>query len=140
MTKTEQMRRIRKSGTGIECRLRTLLRESGVFYRVNVKALPGKPDLYIPRLRLVVFANGCFWHGHTCHKGQTLPKTNRLFWEAKIAGNIARDEFVRGRLSALGYSALTFWECTANSLPAFVHYIAQIYHDLPKQDLQRSLQ
>lgn len=48
-----------------------------------------KPDFVFRKERLVVFVDGCFWHGCPLH--YTRPKTRRAFWDAKIAANRARD-------------------------------------------------
>ena len=73
--------------------------------------LPGatsKPDFVIRRERLVVFVDGCFWHGCPLH--YTRPKTRREFWEAKIAGNRARDRRIDRALRTAGWRVLHLWE------------------------------
>jgi DNA mismatch endonuclease (patch repair protein) len=59
-----------------------------------------KPDFVFRRERLVVFVDGCFWHGCPLH--YTRPKTRREFWEAKIAGNRARDRRIDRALRTAG--------------------------------------
>jgi len=54
--------------------------------------LAGKPDFVFPKRRVVVFADGCFWHGHNCRRNK--PETNREYWENKIAKNILRDSVI----------------------------------------------
>jgi DNA mismatch endonuclease Vsr len=108
MSKSEQMRRVRTRGTAIEGKLRMQLNELGVRYRLNFGSLPGSPDIYIPRLRLALFANGCFWHGHTCRKGQTRPKTNCEFWESKITNNVHETRLRELTLGYLDTLALPF--------------------------------
>jgi hypothetical protein len=39
------MRKVRTKRTGVERRVRTLLRRKGVSFRGNVRSLPGTPDL-----------------------------------------------------------------------------------------------
>ncbi|MGZ3273577.1 MAG: very short patch repair endonuclease, partial [Caulobacteraceae bacterium] len=39
------------------------------------------------------------------------PKANRPYWEAKIARNRARDAEHRAALEAMGWRAVTLWEC-----------------------------
>ena len=58
------MSRIRNKGTKPEIMLRKALFARGFRYRVNVKSLPGKPDIVLPRYKTVIFVHGCFWHGH----------------------------------------------------------------------------
>jgi DNA mismatch endonuclease (patch repair protein) len=71
-------------------------------------ALPGRPDFLVKSLGLVVFVDGCFWHG--CPSHYKPPKTNARFWRDKVEGNRARDRRNRRRLRRLGYSVLSVWE------------------------------
>lgn len=52
----------------------------------------GKPDFVFPKTRVIVFVDGCFWHG--CKKHFRLPKTNQLYWSNKIQRNCLRDKAV----------------------------------------------
>ena len=61
----------------------------GYRYRLHRKDLPGKPDLVFQSRRKVIFIHGCFWHGHEYNRGARMPKTNREYWEIKIARNRA---------------------------------------------------
>jgi DNA mismatch endonuclease (patch repair protein) len=78
---------------------------------LQVKKLPGTPDLVLPRLKTVIFVNGCFWHHHSRCSRSALPQSNRTFWERKIARNVARDRGTRRLLWRLGWSVITIWEC-----------------------------
>lgn len=74
----------------------------------NSSKLDGSPDIYIPGLSLVLFVDGCFFHGCPVHGH--IPKTNSEYWEAKIARNQSRDLRIRWRLRRDGYSVWCFWE------------------------------
>ena len=52
----------------------------------------GARNLVLPKIRAVIFINGCFWHGHRGCNKYVEPKTNAGFWKEKIARNIARIE------------------------------------------------
>lgn len=67
-----------------------------------------RPDFVFRRERVVVFVNGCFWHG--CPEHYRRPKGNRKFWDAKIARNIARDVEVSKGLRKAGWRVLHLWE------------------------------
>ena len=110
MNKFTQMSSIRTKHTEPELRVRTLLCRHNVRYRLHRADLPGKPDIFISRLRLAIFVNGCFWHGHLCKRG-ALPKANSAFWEAKIASNATRDLKKYADLAARGIETLVFWSC-----------------------------
>lgn len=101
---------IRGKNTKPEILIRKALFARGWRYRLHDKRLPGKPDLVFPRLRAVVFVDGCFWHGHTCHLFR-LPSSRVDFWAEKIARNRQRDVEVRKALEGLGWRHLTVWEC-----------------------------
>jgi DNA mismatch endonuclease (patch repair protein) len=68
----------------------------------------GKPDFAFPKLKLAVFADGCFWH--SCPKHATRPKGNSAFWSAKLDANKARDRKVNRELRAKGWRVLRIWE------------------------------
>lgn len=120
------MSRVRSSDTKPERRVRELLTALGVRYRLQRKDLPGTPDLYIPRLRLAVFVNGCFWHGHGCARAGQL-RTNVDFWEKKIKGNIARDRQALECLAALEIDTLSLWTCESARLSSICKAIATRY-------------
>jgi DNA mismatch endonuclease (patch repair protein) len=106
--RTRNMSAIRSSGTATERRLGELLRE--VFPRrklVDYPDLPGRPDFYLPGLRLVVFADGCFWHG--CRQHGRVPEDNREYWEAKLARNRRRDRAVARQLKGEGFRVVRVW-------------------------------
>jgi len=80
--------------------------------------LPGNPDIAYIGKRRAIFVHGCFWHGHDCPRGARAPKANAEYWRAKIARNRARDKANAEKLSELGWSALTVWECELKDLGA----------------------
>ncbi len=105
------MARIRSTGTTPEERLHQAVRAAlGHRWRIdrNVKAMPGCPDVVIPSLRLVIFADGCFFHG--CPEHYKAPLSNTEYWTPKIAGNITRDQLQQGALEADGWSVWRIWE------------------------------
>lgn len=58
------MSHIKGSGTKPELKVRRWLWRHGYRYRLNVKSVPGKPDIVLRTYRTAIFVNGCFWHGH----------------------------------------------------------------------------
>jgi DNA mismatch endonuclease (patch repair protein) len=126
LSKSEQMSRVRSRDTGPELLLRSLLSERGVRYRLHRKDLPGRPDLFIGRLGLAIFVNGCFWHGHECPRGGP-PKTNADFWKGKITRNVDRDRRVLGQLREMGVTTMTLWTCELQHFPTISNRIARRY-------------
>jgi DNA mismatch endonuclease (patch repair protein) len=54
--------------------------------------LPGSPDMIFTGQRMVVFVDGCFWHG--CADCSGIPTQSGEFWARKIAANRERDRQV----------------------------------------------
>ncbi|MBE7481977.1 MAG: DNA mismatch endonuclease Vsr [Polyangiaceae bacterium] len=106
-----RMKRVGKSATAAELRVRATLRLLGVRSRTVVRSLPGTPDLGSKKRRWVIFVNGCFWHGHPGCSRATIPRRNRAAWLAKIAANKSRDTRVERELRGAGFSVLVVWEC-----------------------------
>src|SRR5688500_5453080 len=52
-----------KKGTRCELALEQALLQLGLSFQSHVSALPGCPDFVFDEARLVVFADGDFWHG-----------------------------------------------------------------------------
>jgi DNA mismatch endonuclease (patch repair protein) len=68
----------------------------------------GKPDFVVPKLKLAIFVDGCFWH--CCPRHSNLPANNAAFWERKLAANRRRDRLVARTLAARGWRVLRVWE------------------------------
>ena len=64
------MSHIKGSGTKPELKVRRWLWSHGYRYRLNVKSVPGKPDIVMRPYRTAIFVNGCFWHGHHLREAQ----------------------------------------------------------------------
>lgn len=90
--------------------VRSRLFKEGFRFRKNVKTLPGKPDIVLPKHKTIVLIHGCFWHGHKCKKA-TRPTSNIEFWNSKIQSNINRDKRVKMELKKSGWQVITIWDC-----------------------------
>lgn len=105
------MSRIRGKDTGPELLVRRGLWRAGFRYRLQVKELPGKPDLVLPKWRVTVFVHGCFWHRHNDCAYFRLPRTRPEFWAAKLQRNSERDASATSRLIQAGWRVAIVWEC-----------------------------
>lgn len=105
------MSRIRHKDTSPELKVRKFLWAKGYRYRVNVKSLPGTPDIVLLRFKTIIFINGCFWHGHQNCKNFVIPKTRTDFWENKITTTISRDKKNQYILTEMGWKVIIIWEC-----------------------------
>jgi DNA mismatch endonuclease (patch repair protein) len=101
---------IKGKDTQPELLIRRALHKQGLRFRLHAINVPGKPDLVLPRFRVAIFVNGCFWHHHNCHLFK-MPKTRSAFWAQKMERNVERDAYVRGQLSKEGWRFLVVWEC-----------------------------
>lgn len=109
--RSRTMRAVKDRDTKPEMMVRRLLHRMGYRYRLHRKDLPGKPDIVFASRRKVIFVNGCFWHGHSCKRGNRLPKTNAEYWKSKIMRNVERHSNQLAKLAAAGWTGLTLWEC-----------------------------
>lgn len=91
--------------------MRKKLFRLGYRYRLNLKILPGKPDMVLAKYRTCIFVNGCFWHGHKGCSKFVMPKTNVDFWRMKIERNRERDLRDYTYLESFGWRVIVVWEC-----------------------------
>ena len=105
------MSRIKGKNTKPEMLVRRYLHSRGYRYRVNVRRLPGTPDIVLRKYRTAIFINGCLWHGHEGCRYYVLPKSNSQYWQQKIERNKQRDIEKRIQLRLLGWHTIIIWEC-----------------------------
>lgn len=124
--RSQNMRAIRaKDNRTTERRLRAVLKLAGISgWRSHPVDISFSPDLFFREHRLVVFVDGCFWHG--CPKCGHMPRRNADYWSAKIRGNQRRDRRARRILNRQGYSVVRIRECALKRNPArCVHRISR---------------
>ncbi len=110
--RSEIMSHIKSKNTKIELLVRKELFARGFRYRVNYKALPGKPDIVFTKQKVAVFIHGCFWHGHEAGcRYSHIPQSRKEYWEPKIARTKERDQQHMEWLAQNGWRVLVFWEC-----------------------------
>lgn len=105
------MAAVKGKDTKPEMIVRKYLFSRGMRSRVQVRKLPGNPDIVLPKYKTVILVNGCFWHGHEDCKYFRLPKSNVEFWKEKIGRNIERDRESMQALLDLGWKIIRVWEC-----------------------------
>lgn len=125
--RSRNMAAIKGKDTKPEMIVRKYLFSRGLRFRVQVKKLPGKPDIVLPKYKTVIFVNGCFWHGHEDCKYFRLPKSNVEFWKEKIERNIARDVRNETELKALGWRVIRVWECEIKTVAEREEYLKQLF-------------
>jgi DNA mismatch endonuclease (patch repair protein) len=116
------MRGNRSRDTKPELAVRRILHAQGLRYRVNTRPLPSLPrtaDIVFTAKLIAVFIDGCYWHG--CPEHYVASKSNRDYWDAKIAENRTRDVETTAAISNEGWTVLRYWshlpsENIANSI------------------------
>jgi DNA mismatch endonuclease (patch repair protein) len=106
-----RMRRQRRRDTSLELGLRRRLHALGYRFRVDYRmerTLRCRGDIVFTRRKVVVFVDGCFWHG--CPEHATAPKNNAGWWHEKLAANVERDRRNSTALQALGWTVVRIWE------------------------------
>ncbi|MBY0357965.1 MAG: very short patch repair endonuclease [Candidatus Obscuribacterales bacterium] len=115
-----------KNNKSTERRLRAYLIQSGLRgWQLRVRGILGTPDFVFDDAKLVVFVNGCFWHG--CFKCGRLPKSRRNYWRKKLERNVQRDRECARRLRRQGWRVMTVWEHELkSSAPSIIAKIKQL--------------
>lgn len=96
--------------TSPEIALRSEIWRKGARFRLHVP-IPGTRrtiDIALPRYKIAVFVDGCFWHGCPVH-GST-PKNNSEWWRQKLDMNRKRDADSNRRLKSQGWKVIRVWE------------------------------
>lgn len=141
--RSRMMAGIKGKNTNPELLLRKGLHARGFRFRLHDKSLPGTPDIILPRHRAVIFAHGCFWHGHDCHLFKW-PRTREEFWRAKIARNQELDAKAEATLAKTDWRYAVIWECalkgrTRLPIEAVLASCAEwIRSDLPRLEIRGS--
>ena len=73
----------------------------GGYRKLVGHSLPGHPDLIFSRRRVIVFVDGCFWHG--CGECAKVPDDMSDWWKHKIRTNQERDVRVSRELAQRGW-------------------------------------
>lgn len=75
----------------------------------NASDILGKPDIVFRAEKVLIYADGCFWHGcPVCQR--KLPETNREYWQQKISKNVERDHKNDAALKEMGWTVIRAWE------------------------------
>ena len=128
------MAAIKGKDTKPEMIVRKYLFSRGLRFRVQVRKLPGTPDIVLPKYKTVIFVNGCFWHGHEGCNYFRLPKSNVEFWKGKIERNIERDRESTLALLDLGWKVIRVWECELRNKANREETLNKIYYSITSPD------
>ena len=106
----------------------------GGYHSITRKHLIGRPDIVLSRKRILIFVDGCFWHGCTeCGKHLQL---SSAFWVRKIASNQRRDVRVTSELRAAGWNVIRIPEHsirTKTALAETTAWLVPLIHEAPSR-------
>ncbi|MFH2103551.1 MAG: very short patch repair endonuclease [Chloroflexota bacterium] len=105
------MQAAKPKDTAPEKAIRSAIHRRGLRYRVDAKPLRDlnrRADIIFRSVKVVVFVDGCFWHGCPIHG--TLAKANAEFWRVKIKRNQERDIDTMRLLENAGWKVIRVWE------------------------------
>jgi DNA mismatch endonuclease, patch repair protein len=109
------MAAVRQRDTEPEVALRKALHRAGVRgWRCNFRGAPGRPDIAWPALKVAVFVDGAFWHGHP---SRHRPGRSGAYWDEKIAGNVMRDRRIDAELTREGWQVVRVWDFQVRKEP-----------------------
>lgn len=134
------MSSIHSKDTKPELLLRRELWRRGLRYRVNVKTLPGKPDIVFTRAKIAIFCDGDYWHGHNWALRGIPSLEEELagysdYWQQKIRRNIERDKENTAKLEAAGWIVIRIWESEIKkNLEACATQIEERYRDYQERN------
>jgi DNA mismatch endonuclease (patch repair protein) len=114
--------------TGPERKLRSALHRAGLRFvlrrRVGGKY---KPDVLLPRFRLAIFVDGCWWHQCPRHTHWEPVGPNAERWREKFERIKWRDSEAAVAIKAEGFTVLRIWECQIRTdLDAVVKQVLKV--------------
>jgi DNA mismatch endonuclease (patch repair protein) len=103
------MGKVRSTGNrSTEGRVEAALNNAGIEGWEKHPPIEGKPDFFFPIQSVLLFVDGCYWHGCPLHV--RYPADNADYWRKKILRNQQRDTHVRRKLRQQGYHVMRVWE------------------------------
>ncbi len=104
------MQAVKGKRTKLEKRLFSMLAGMSLKgWKQNASNITGKPDVVFVDQKVVIFVDGCFWHGCPVCQNK-LPQTNREYWERKITRNVELAKSHNEQLRREGWTVVRIWE------------------------------
>ena len=107
--RSAQMAKVRSIGNkSTEIQVEDVLTQFGIQgWEKHPRSVLGTPDFFFADYKLVIFVDGCFWHGCPLCKRRT-PKSE--IWRKKLENNVKRDNRIHRQLRRDGYHVMRIWE------------------------------
>lgn len=98
-----------KSNKSTELKLISIFRNNHIHgWRRNYN-VKGHPDFVFLDMKIAIFVDGCFWHGHDCRN--TRPVDHAEYWNKKRERNVQHDKEVTELFQRRGWTVIRIWEC-----------------------------
>jgi len=133
LTRSEIMSRVGSRNSAAERALRSMLHAEGLRFRLHQRVDGVVADIVFRGPRVLVFVDGCFWHG--CPRHATFPKTNTNYWLPKLAENKDRDKRQSSQLRRAKWKVIRVWE--HDCLPPAARAIGRILAACRKGDARQ---
>jgi DNA mismatch endonuclease (patch repair protein) len=117
---------MKSKNTKPELKIRSYLFSKGFRFKIHDTDLPGSPDIVLPKYKIVININGCFWHQHGCTNTK-IPNKRRDFWENKFDKIKSRDAQNRLKLENLGWHVIDLWECSIMRENMLIEILKKLY-------------
>ena len=100
-------RAVSRNPSGLERLVQEDLVAHNIAFFANLHMSNCKPDIVIADMKIVVFCDGCYWHGCPIHfPGEYLINNRKL----SISERRKKDSQDTSRLQSEGWTVLRFWE------------------------------
>lgn len=104
------MKRNRSKGNkSTELKLLSIFMDNNITGWRRNYPVEGHPDFVFLKIKIAIFVDGCFWHGHDCRN--TIPKDNYKFWDKKREYNMRHDIEITKLFEKRGWTVIRIWEC-----------------------------
>ena len=101
------MKSVKLKNGPLEMAVQKELHKKGLRFQINVRQLPGSPDIVFKSERVAIFIDGDFWHGW---RFPVWEKKLSSFWRNKISTNRKRDQRNSRILRSGGWKVIRIWE------------------------------
>ena len=132
------MSSVHSKDTNPEVLLCKALWKRGMRYRKNVSSILGKPDIVFSKVKIAIFVDGDFWHGHNwAIRGygtfENEMKRYTPYWQEKIKRNRERDFEQTIMLENDGWVVIRVWESEIKKdITSIVDMVERVYRERKK--------
>lgn len=125
---------MKSRNTKPELKIRSYLFSKGLRFKIHDNSLPGTPDIVLPKFKMIININGCFWHQHGCANCK-IPNNQREYWYNKFNAIKQKDIENKNKLEKLGWTVIDLWECAIMSKKSFNNVLKVLFFKIePKEN------